>query len=309
MKIRQARQAAPARHRATPLPHPRSDGGVREIIRRQDKPPERKGPEASALATGVLRSSGFGDWHYIAYLDQRTILLARNVSSTHRERRIGSIPWITRNPGNITVSQKPEQETGPGPREAFRQGAYAKGGTTQQDPATLRYAVFPSVVEGLAAIWPQLVVLNQSNGGKLTLLGAMKIFKGVEASETTGVKDSYVAEITDLLTDIILEHGDTEEGAESGPGPARSAARKAALAILATPMSQLSASDVRFDMARDALVQKEGGLNAPGVTYHCAQGFLANHRTAYSDAQWTAIEALKASAPVLGELRRVLVCP
>ena len=157
-----------------------------------------------ALATGVLRSSGFGDWHYVAYLDQKTILLARNVASGNRERRIGTIPWITRNPGNITVSQKPEQETGPGPKEAFRQGAYAKGGVTQQDQDTLRYAVFTSVAEGLAAIWPQLVVLNQSNGGKLTLLGAMKIFKGVEANETAAVKDSYVAGIADLLTVALL---------------------------------------------------------------------------------------------------------
>jgi hypothetical protein len=50
------------------------------------------------------------------------------------------------------------------------------------------------------------------------------------------------------------------------------------------------------------------GLNSPGVTYQCDQGFLANRRGSCSDAQWTAIEALKASAPVLAELRRVLAC-
>jgi hypothetical protein len=289
------------------IPRGSANRSVAEIIRRQDQP-RKQGPAASQLATGVLRSTGFGDWHYVAYLDQRTMLLARNVASADRERRIGTIPWITRNPGNITVSQKPEKEVGPGPKEAFKRGAYGKGGSTQLDPDTLRYAVFPSVAEGLAAIWPQLVVLNASNGGKLTLLGAMKIFKGVERSETAAVRDSYVAEIADLMTDIILEHGDTEEGAQAGEGPARAEARREALAILNTPMSQLDAGDVRYEIARDALVQKEGGLNAPGVTFRCDEGFLPNSRGRYSAAQWSAIEALKASASVTAELRGLLAC-
>ena len=289
------------------IPRALGNRAVGEVIRRQDKP-ARQGPAATQLATGVLRSGGFADWHYVAYLDQKTVLLARHVASANRERRIGTIPWITRNPGNITVSQKPEQEVGPGPREAFKQGAYGKGGATQIDQDTLRYAVFPSVAEGLAAIWPQLVVLNRSNGGKLTLRGAMKIFKGVEHNETAAVKDSYVAEIADLMTDIILEHGDTAEGAEAGEGPAREKARQDALAILNTPMSQLDGADVRYEIARDALVQKEGGLNAPGITYRCDGGFLHNDAGRYSESQWSAIEALKASAPVAAELRRLLGC-
>jgi hypothetical protein len=73
-------------------------------------------------------------------------------------------------------------------------------------------------------------------------------------------------------------------------------------------MSQLDAGDVRYEIARDALVQKEGGLNAPGVTFRCDESFLPNSRGRYSAAQWSAIEALKASASVTAELRGLLAC-
>jgi len=287
------------------VPRPRSTQPVRERIQRQQQ--EDPATAAAPLATGTLKSGGFANWHYVAYLDQKTILLARDVSSTSPARRIGTIPWITRNPGNITVSTDPK--AGEGAREAFRRGAYGKGGGRQHDKATKRYAIFPDVGTGLAAIWPQLQLFNKRNGGKLTLLAAMKIFKGVDPGETADVKEGYVAAITEFLTDIVLEHGDTEAGADRGEDEVRRQARKDAGAILATPMSRLDPDDVEYQVAREALVTKEGGLNPPGVSYHCEDGFAANNKSRYGASQWKAIEALKGSSDVLSEIRAVLGCP
>jgi|GEM_PF-4974671 len=105
-------------------------------LQRQPLTPESQ--LAAPLHTGLLRASGFRNWHYVAYLDDKTVLLGRSIKSDNPNRRIGSIPWITRNPGNITVSAKPENEVGPAAKEAFKHGAYKKG-AGQMDPETIGY--------------------------------------------------------------------------------------------------------------------------------------------------------------------------
>lgn len=265
-------------------------------VQRQPKPP---GPAPAAMVkTGMLATPGFGSWHYVAYLEDKKVLLGRNIKSSDGTKRIGSIPWITRNPGNITVSTDPESKVGPAPKEAFKQGAYAKGGD-QNDAVTKRYAIFPTVAKGLAAIWPQLQVINKANGGQLTLIAAMKIFKGQESGEKASVKDDYVNDIMKFMVPEIMAEA---------PSLSEAQAMAQARRILYRPVKDLEGGNMEYEIARNALITKEGRLATPGVEYGCESGFGDNERGRYTGEQWADIERLKASAQVKAELRALLGC-
>jgi hypothetical protein len=250
---------------------------------------------AAAPAKPKVKTGTFKDrWHYVAYLDQGLIRLARDVMSTDITKRIGTVPWITNNPGNLTVSTA--ASAGPAQKEPFKQGAYGKT-AADADPETRRYAIFASREAGLAAIFPVLKVINESNGGKLTLKAVLKIYKGTDPSEDESVKTSYVAKIRQFMTEEILVEA---------PSLSQSEAQSQAEKILNTAFSSLSSADMPFEIARNALTREEGRLNPPGVEYTCANGFAANDKSRYTDEQWTAIENLKFFEK---EIQGILECP
>jgi len=260
------------------------------VAREPKKPEPATAPAKPKVKTGVFKER----WHYVAYLDQGLIRLGRDIKSDDPAKRIGTIPWVNNNPGNLGVSTA--ADAGVAEKEPFKQGAFPKT-AADVDPVTRRYAVFPSKEVGEAAIFPVLKVLHDAQKKKLSLKAVLKLYKGTEANEDESVKTSYVARIKQFMAeDIYHEARDLSQPA----------AQRQAELILNKPFSSFSPGDPLFQIARDALTREEGRLNPPGVEYSCKDGFADNDRKKYTNEQWTAIETLKSFR---SEIHRILECP
>jgi hypothetical protein len=263
--------------------------------------------------TGDLHS--VPNWTYIAYFDQGLVQLRYFNSKAKLE--IGTIGWITNNPGNIDYGFPGDKNAGPAAFEAAKQGAYTKKST---DTRYRRFAIFPSRQEGIDAILPVLgKYLTASPNG--TVEEALKRYKGAEPdlsdfkilfpgeplpktpaekkAAAARVKDAYVRSIRESMATSLREQHSNLSQADIQTRVDK---------ILTTKFSSLDQSSEDAQLLRHELLRKEGGLNAPGVTFSCYDGFTSASPSEYTKPQREEIEKLTSSAAARKELATILGC-
>jgi Domain of unknown function (DUF4157) len=297
----------------------------------------KPGPKTS---TGWLGTDN--EWTYVAYTEAKTIRVARNVSSTSRDKRIGTIPWITNNPGNLTVDPAGAASKKAGAREPFNQGASST--IFKATPkAGFSYAIFGTRSAGLNAILPVLQVIDESNRSDkktpLTMRQALSIYYAgtIPKKEDIAAKlmaktppptqaeaDKQAAETVARLEADKKAYvegrtgkggGITEKGVrqfmaeaiqEEVPSLDPKQADQEADRLLNQPVPSFAGDGGDFDFVASGITAKEGRLNPPGIEYHCDGGFEPNDPADYTPEQAKAIEAFKRDQ--VGELRKILGC-
>jgi hypothetical protein len=259
------------------------------------------------------------NWSYVAYEKEVRLIYYEPPPKTEedpyaeakgakkpRAIQIGTIPWVTNNPGNITVDPK---------AEARRQAATIAGGalpppasvaagplaesmeTLQTVPyrigatATLRgrYAVFPTPARGREAILTYLrAIARFRNNPTMTVADALKTFKGQEKGEGPEVKEQYVQDIRTFMIGSGMSAADVD-------------------ALMSRKVADVLASEAGTSKLVAGLARKEGALARPGVIFDC-NGFGENTRSLYDAREWGLIQALKSSVPANDELRAILGC-
>jgi hypothetical protein len=282
------------------------------------------------------------EWTYVAYTDERMIRVARNVSSTSRDKRIGTIPWITHNPGNLTVDPAGAASKKPGAREPFKQGASST--IFKATPkAGFSYAIFGTRSEGLNAILPVLQVIDESNRSDkktpLTMRQALSIYyagtipkkediaRKLLAKSPPPTQEEADREAADTVARLEAERkayvegrtgkggGIIEKGVrqfmaqaiqEEVPSLDPKRADQEADRLLNQPVPSFAGDGGDFDFVASGITAKEGRLNAPGVEYRCDGGFEPNDPADYTADQVKAIEAFKRDQ--VTALRTILGC-
>jgi len=297
----------------------------------------KPGPKTS---TGWLGPDN--QWTYVGYSDAKMIRVARNVSSTSRDKRIGTIPWITNNPGNLTVDPAGAASTKAGAREPFSQGASAT--IFKATPkAGFNYAIFGTRSAGLNAILPVLQVIDESNRSDkktpLTMRQALSIYyagtipkkedvaKKLMAKTPPPTQEEADKQAAETVARLEAEKkayvegrtgakgGVTEKGVrqfmaeaiqEEVPSLDPKQADQEADRLLNRPVPSFAGDSGDFDFVASGITAKEGRLNAPGIEYRCDGGFAPNDPADYTPDQVKAIEAFKRDR--VGELRAILGC-
>lgn len=253
------------------------------------------------------------NWNYIAYPEQDKVLLRYYNSASKIE--IGTIGWITNNPGNIDYAFPNDPAAGPAAREATKQGAYEK---SPADTLYHRFAIFPTRAAGIQAILPVLGKYVESNPDS-TVEQAIKRFKGSEKDfsdfkllfpgermpNTDEEKKAAVARVQQAYADAVREH---MRGALKSENKSLSddAIRKRVENVMTRKFSELKQGD-DASLLRRGLVEKEGGLRLPGVEFTCA-GFSSINPVAYPEAARPKIVELVSKAEAVTELKAVLNC-
>jgi len=254
------------------------------------------------------------DWNYIAYLEQGKVLLRYFSSASKIE--IGTIGWITNNPGNIDYAFPNDPNAGPAAREARKQKAYEK------NPAeTLyhRFAIFPTREAGVQAILPVLGKYVESNPDS-TVEQAIKRFKGSEKDfsdfkllfpgeptpKTDEEKKVATARVQQAYADAVRAQiraalRSEEKGLSDGE------IQKRVENILTRKFSELDQGGDDARLLRRGLVEKEGGVRLPGVEFTCA-GFTSINPIAYPEPQRKKILELVSNAEAAIELKAILGC-
>jgi hypothetical protein len=254
-------------------------------------------------------------WSYVAYEKEVRLIYYEPPPRTEEDPytkaegaekpqaiQIGTIPWVTNNPGNITVDPKAEARrqaasvaaaTLPAPgsltagpvaesMETLQTAPYRMGAT-----ATFRgrYAVFPTPGRGTEAILPYLrAIARFRHRPDMTVAEALKTFKGQEPSEGPEVKEQYVQDIRKFMIEAKMSAADVD-------------------ALLSRKVSEVLESGPLVA----ALARAEGSRARPGVIFNC-NGFVENTRSLYDGREWGLIQALKSSVPANDELRGILGC-
>lgn len=291
------------------------------------------GGPGPATSTGWI--PGADEWTYVAYLDQKMIRVARNVSSMSRDNRIGTIPWITNNPGNLTVDASGAASPKQGAREPFRQGASST--VFKATPkAGFHYAIFGTRSAGINAIFPVLQVIDQSNGGKLSMRQALSIYyagtipkleavaKKLRENDPKLTAEAAATKAAETIARLEAEKKAYVEGRKGEKGvrhfmaeaileespslDPRSADREADR-LLSLPVTYFAGSHEDVDFVISGITSKEGRLNPPGLEYRCDSSprFAPIEPADYTGEQMEAINAFKAAHE--GRLRTILGCP
>jgi Domain of unknown function (DUF4157) len=223
-----------------------------------------------------------------------------------RAIQIGTIPWLTNNPGNITVDPKAEARrqaagmalAGGGGAGSMFAGPVAESlQTLQTAPYQMgatttfrgRYAVFPTPTAGRAAILPYLSALARfRNRPNLTVAEALKIFKGREPGEGPEVPEKYVQDVRTFMVGAGMSVADVD-------------------ALMSRKVGEVLAGEAGVKELVAGLARKEGELARPGVIFTC-NGFRENPPALYDARERALIEGLKSSVPANDELRGVLGC-
>lgn len=264
----------------------------RGLSRQPEGADDEAGSKAPKVATGDLKS--IPNWTYIAYRDQKRVLLRYYT----KDVQVGTIPWITNNPGNLTVDSS--QPKGSAQREPYAQGAATLGPT---DTRYRRYAIFANPEAGVGAILPYLKKLYEGNAAadpttkSMTLRQVLKIYKGKEDDETDDVKDDYVNEIKKSMAKSITE---------ADPATTEEQASAEADGYLNKPFADVkNYGDMMLARSMIALMKEEGLGVAPGVEY-AKGGFVSNTQGRYDPQQLKLIEDLKGSEKANTEIRALI---
>jgi hypothetical protein len=143
-------------------------------LRRQGAPGKRAAPGTSSqIKTGKLAL-----WDYVVYDEH--VRLGNRVFA--KGQVIGSWPWLTNNPGDITVDlTKPKNRAEE--RRAFGWGAYeGKAASTGH----ILLAIFPDMATGEEALKK---LFTEPDYAKLTIAGAIQTHLGRPESRVPGVDD------------------------------------------------------------------------------------------------------------------------
>jgi len=300
-----------------------------------DAPAEREADRAAvAAATGrrvaltpgpsrvALQRSGnlkaIGNWSYVAYEKEVRLIYYEAAPKSDdpyaeaegakkpRPVQIGTIPWVTNNPGNITVDPKAEARrqavsvagaTLPAPGSIAGGVAAESMETLQTVPYRIgatatykgRYAVFATPGKGREAILPYLrAIARFRNNPDMTVADALKTFKGQEPNEGPEVREKYVQDIRSFMIESKMSAADVD-------------------ALLSRKVSEVLDKDTGTKQLVAGLARKEGSMSRPGVVFNC-NGFELNTRSLYDAREWGLIQALKSSVPANDELRGILAC-
>ena len=263
--------------------------------------------------TGDLRA--VPDWTYIAYPEQGKVLL--RFFSSAAKIQIGTIGWITNNPGNIDYATPNDPNAGPAAKEAAKQDAYEK------NPADTRYgrfAIFPTRATGVEAVLPVLGKYVESNPD-LTVEDAVKRYKGSEKNfsdfkllfpnepmpVTEAEKKAAAARVTQAYADAVRGHIHDELRSRD-KDLSEAEIKKRVEHIMTRKFSELDQSSPDARLLRSGLIEKEGGLITPGVEFSCGNGFTSMNLFAYSEPQKKKIQQLVSSAEAYAEMQVALGC-
>jgi hypothetical protein len=244
-----------------------------------------------AHSSSGFRTGGIGNWSYIAFLDQDPKRIRfRFFDSSKPEgsdlRQIGTIPWITNNPGNI--------RTLPGSaNEAFSKNkleTYEKRPTAiQGEEENYRtFGVFASAKEGSMAIVPFLQWLISANP-HTTMGGLLKIYRGGQVNGAGSQEQlRYVEEVSGFMIGQRQKKGDpnaavTVKRDMNGP------AAKANLEEIRPAIEFVEGSKVPADPAKGRPAMEP----PPGVEFDCVNGYKAIDEPRYTKRQLDLITDLK----------------
>jgi hypothetical protein len=281
-----------------------------------------RSPQLSPAPVGIARQRA-GDlkairhWSYVAYEKEVRLVYYEAPPKTEEDPyaeaegtkkqpiQIGTIPWVTNNPGNITVDPKAEARrqaasvaaaTLPAPG-SLAAGPVASMETLQTVPYRIgatgtfagRYAVFPTSAKGRDAILPYLrAIARFRKSPNMTVAEALKTFKGQEKGEGPEVKEKYVQDIRAFMVGAGVSAADVD-------------------ALMSRKVADVLESEPGVQPLVGGLMRKEGALARPGVVFNC-NGFVENRRSLYDAREWGLIQALKSSLPANDELRGILGC-
>jgi Domain of unknown function (DUF4157) len=274
-------------------------------------------PRVALQRSGNLKA--IANWSYVAYEKEVRLIYYQAPPKTEedpyseaegkkkpRTIQIGTIPWVTNNPGNITVDPKAEARrqavsvagaTLPAPG-SLAGGAVAESMETLQTvPYRIgatgtfkgRYAVFATPGKGREAILPYLrEIARFRNSPNMTVAEALKTFKGQEPNEGPEVKEKYVQDIRSFMIESRMSAADVDT-------------------LLSRKVAEVLGDEAGTKQLVAGLARKEGSMARPGVIFTC-NGFELNTRSLYDAREWGLIQALKSSLPANDELRGVLGC-
>ena len=284
------------------------------------------------------RLSAIEGWSYIVYEGEVKLRYYRTLPPEEAKRRaekklpghvqVGTIPWVTNNPGNITQTAGAPTTTLQGaPADLGSLGVY--GG---------RYAVFGSEAQGAAAIGPYLTRLPSFGTNKdLNMAGAIKQFKGEEPSEKAArearekentdraargekplprvdVREEYLGRVKEIMRQRMMEAEALEggEALEDLDAAQRRAVQEQAdrriAEFLARPAKDVAAGDAALVHAAAGIHEVEGRAAAPGVVFTCAGFDDPRGRAPYDGEQKQVIQALRDSEAARREVAAVLGC-
>jgi Domain of unknown function (DUF4157) len=285
--------------------------------------PPRLTPGPIAIArqrSGNLKA--IRNWSYVAYEKEVRLIYyeappkteedpyAEQAGKKPRAIQIGTIPWLTNNPGNITVDPKKEAlhraagTIGGGPAGLVAGPATAAAlETLQTAPYRLgatgtfrgRYAIFPTSPDpkkdpGRAAILPYLrAIARFRQSPNMTVAEALKNYKGQEPGEGPEVRDQYVQDIRSFM----IAAGSSAADAD---------------AIMNMKVADVTEETVGAGGLVSGLMRKEGAQARPGVTFDC-NGFRSPPKSLYDVREQGIMETLRSSVPANDELRGILGCP
>jgi len=284
-------------------------------------------PKLTPAPIGIARQrsgnlKAIRNWSYVAYEKEVRLIYYEPPPKTEEDPyaeqaakkplpiQIGTIPWLTNNPGNITVDPKKEAihraagTIGGGPASLVTGAATAAAlETLQTAPYRLgatgtfrgRYAIFPMSSDakkdpGRAAILPYLrAIARFRQSANMTVAEALKNYKGQEPGEGPEVRENYVQDIRSFMMSAGSSAAEVE-------------------AIMSMKVADVTEETLGAGGLVSGLMRKEGALARPGVTFNC-NGFKSPPQSLYDVRERGIMEALRSSVPANDELRGILGCP
>ena len=253
------------------------------------------------------------DWNYIAYLEQDKVLLRYYNSGSKIE--IGTIGWVTNNPGNIDYAFPNDPNAGAAAREASK-GAYKKN---PAETLYRRFAIFPTREAGEQAILPVLGKYVESNPDS-TVEQAIKRFKGTEKNfsdfkllfpsepmpKTDEEKKVAATRVQQAYADAVRAQMRVALKSED-KNLTDDEIQKRVENIMTRKFSELKQGGDDAGLLRRGLVEKEGGLRLPGVEFTC-KGFTPINANEYPEPQRKKILELVSKPEAAAELKAILSC-
>ena len=287
-----------------------------------------------------LKAAGFTNWDYIVYDDEILLRFWDPGPKGQPATEIGTIPWLTHNPGNQTVNPNISPDPGAAIPAHCKDPAKDKVSEDslqafplKQGAVTIyncRYAVYKSFFDGMNAILPYLRKSAEKNPNK-TVEQALFDFKGLEKKEKEALdknraereaKKAAGEEPPPLMVDPRQKYvDDIKAGAirflqslltptEAGDPAELKKVQKRVTDLMKKKILDVTKMDDDIMLALLGLMKNEGLLAAPGLRYTC-DGFddELNSTYQYDGKQKRLMEAARASTEVNAELRAALGCP
>lgn len=295
----------------------------------------RRDARKPAGTTGKL---GFDShWSYVVYDSEIRLRYYRDLTPDEAKERakkklpghvqVGTIPWVTQNPGNITQT--------PGAATTTLQGYPSTIGSI--GTYDRRYAIFPTGSEGGGAIGPYLRNLPSfGTNPNLSLAETIKQYKGEESGEkaarlarekenaerktkgldplpSADVREQYLAKVKEAVRRRLAPI----EAAESGlsletmpPVQRRKFEREISEQVDKIMAGRAASADsTELSYVADAIRDIEGRAAAPGVRFTCAGFDDPTGTAAYDGEQKGLIKQLVDSSAAKDELKELLGCP